>query len=467
LFLLDEETQNFLPLSRPQFSSIIKYYSQQLNINRTKFAVEVCDNYNYCQMFNASNYNVVKTESTDSLNGSEIINNALFIARRHWLTGDPISALTLLISPLINQSLSENELILRLTVEYSAKISSENIRFKGDLTFIYYAFGEILKKTNNFYIKFTVIEILRKLSQTTQIIPDLQSLGLLYTNVLNFYKFEKTISQKFNYTYGYYSTVNETQIHRYFSNIRHVFLYILKSVAKQIPIGKYIKLGDKLEFPEAITLITNQKRFYQLKLDTKFSHWQNVSTFVKFNDHRIFKYLNKISPESENTTHNSMVYAITLFPSDSPFQFDENVHRLTPIVDISIHSPIDGEKIQVFAEKFDYIAIMKVTLIGNQTFGGSEYTTKCHFYNEIKGEWETEGVTELGISGSSGGCLMHHLSSFIILRVIEKFSVDYFFGVIVAAMMGILIFGIMVVFFVQKKDDFSSRVAPTSYNYRR
>jgi len=418
-------------------------------------------------MFNTTNYNVIKTEPTDSLNGSEFINNALFIARRHWLTGDPISALTLLISPFINQSLSENELILRLIVEYSANISSENIKLKGDLTFIYYTFGEILNKTNNFYIKYTVIEILRKLSETTQIIPDLQSLDLLYTNVLNFYKFEITINEKFNNTYGYYSTVNETQIRRYFSNIRHVFVYILESIAKQIPIGKYIKLGDKLEFPEAITLITNQKRFYQLKLETKLNLWQNVSTFVKFNDHKIFKYLNKISPKPKNTTHNSMVYAITLFPNDSPFQFDDHVHRLTPVVDISILSPIDGEKIEVFAEKFDYIAIMKVTLIGNQTFGGSDYTTKCHFYNEIKDEWETEGVTELGISGSNGGCLMHHLSSFIILRVVEKFSVDYIFGVIVAALMGILILGIMVVFFVQKKDDVSSRVAPINYNYRR
>ncbi len=466
MFLLDEETQNFLPLSRPQFSSIIKYYSQQLNINRTKLAVEVCDNYNYCQIYNATNYNVIKTESTDSSNSSEFINNE-DIARRHLSTGDPISALTLLISPLINQSLSENELIFRLIVEYSANISSENIKFKGDLTFIYYVFGEILNKTNNFYIKYTLIEILMKLSETTQIIPDLQSLGLLYTNVLNFYKFEKTIDKKFNDTYGYYSTVNETQIYRYFSNIRHVFLYILESIAKQIPIGKYIKLGDKLEFPEAITLITNQKRFYQLKLETKLNHWQNVSTLVKFNDHRIFKYLNKISPKPQNTTHNSMVYAITLFPSDSPFQFNDHVHRLTPVVDISIHSPIDGEKMEVFAEKFDYIAIMKVTLIGNQTFGGSEYTTKCHFYNEMKDEWQTEGVTELGISGSNGGCLMHHLSSFIILRVIVKFSVDYLFGAIVAAMMGVLIFGIMVVFFVQKKDDVSSRVAPINYNYRR
>ncbi len=438
-----------------------------MNIDKTKFAVEVCDNYNYCQMFNTTNYNVIKTEPTDSFNGSEFINNALFIARRHWLTGDPISALTLLISPFINQSLSENELILRLIVEYSANISSENIKLKGDLTFIYYTFGEILNKTNNFYIKYTVIEILRKLSETTQIIPDLQSLDLLYTNVLNFYKFEITINEKFNNTFGYYSTVNETQIRKYFSNIRHVFVYILESIAKQIPIGKYIKLGDKLEFPEAITLITNQKRFYQLKLETKLSLWQNVSTFVKFNDHKIFKYLNKISPKPKNTTHNSMVYAITLFPNDSPFQFDDHVHRLTPVVDISILSPIDGEKVEVFAEKFDYIAIMKVTLIGNQTFGGSDYTTKCHFYNEIKGEWETEGVTELGISGSNGGCLMHHLSSFIILRVVEKFSVDYIFGVMVAALMGILILGIMVVFFVQKKNDASSRVTPTYYNYRR
>jgi len=414
-------------------------------------------------MFNATkyndNYDVIQTYYNQNI--SQTIDYLLNKSMRYSTYGDPVSALAILISPLFNQSLSHHKLI----VEQFAKISSENIRNKGDLSIIFYAFGQFFKQTNDFYLKNTVIQVLKNISQTTTIVPDLQTLHELYTNLLNFHQFEERVYKKLNATHGYYAKINETQ--NYLSKIRRIFLYILKSTAQQIPIGEYIKFGDKLEFPNPITLITHQKRFYEIKLENRFNYWKNVTTIVKFNDSRTFKYLNKLTNQTLNTIYNSAVYSITLFPDESPYQIPDRAHRLTPIVHITINSPVDGEKLEVYSEKYDYIAVMKVTLIGNQTYGGSDYTTKCYYFDENNIKWDTSGITELGISGSNGGCLMHHLSSIVILRVAQQFNSDYIFGVIVAVSMGVLVFGIMTIFFVQKKDDTPRRVEPLNHRHKR
>jgi len=94
-------------------------------------------------------------------------------------------------------------------------------------------------------------------------------------------------------------------------------------------------------------------------------------------------------------------------------------------VDITINSPVDGERLKVFAEKFDYIAVINTTLIGNQTYGDSDYMTRCHYFDENKVKWDTSGITELEISGPNGRYLINHFSSFIILRVPQQLNTDY------------------------------------------
>jgi len=64
---------------------------------------------------------VIQTEHNQDI--SQSINYLLNKSIRYSAYGDPISSLAILISPLLNQSLSDHKLIF----EHFSKISSENI----------------------------------------------------------------------------------------------------------------------------------------------------------------------------------------------------------------------------------------------------------------------------------------------------------------------------------------------------
>lgn len=73
--------------------------------------------------------------------------------------------------------------------------------------------------------------------------------------------------------------------------------------------------------------------------------------------------------------------------------------------------------------------------------------------------------TSIRFADQSASCWAGHLSSFTVIRVVEGVSADYVLGVLVAVLMGVLVFAVMLVFFVQQKREDSaikntSKVAP-------
>ena len=443
-----------MPIKWSQFSSVILINSSEINLISHQYWVRVCDVFAFCQMLSTTNEQLIYNENTITIDKmSESFN-------RYISLGEPIRALSLLMVPLINQTIIDKNFIHQLIVNHSNEMTAQKIRNSGDLTLICNAFGLIIRQTNNFHIKNNILEKLKYLFSNTKYTIDLQTLDSLYTNIINYYNFEDKVYNQFNNSYGYFTEVDEKRKFNYLLNIRLLLQNIISLSAKQIPIGKSIKLGTTLEYPKAVTLITHQKRLYEIKLKTKSNEWKNITAFVKFNQRNIFNYINKITNITENIIYNSIVYAITLFPDESPYDFDSKVHKLSPVVEISVNSPISGEKLEnrlnnklINEYKYDFIALLKVTLTGNKTFGGSQYTTKCHYFDEHTNKWDTEGVTNSGISGPNGGCFSTHLSAFIILRVIQHINTEYIFGVLVAVVIGILVFTIMLVFFVQKKQQ--------------
>ena len=374
---------------------------------------------------------------------------------KNFVSFDSISALSQLMSQMY---ITYNQMFNSLLLKYFLQIRVEDIRHRGDLTLVYHIFSHIFKETKDFKTKNHLLEVMKRISQMSRVSPDIKTLDHFYTNLINFYSFDERVYKQINESYGYYIKVNETQKLKYFSKIRQIFANILSLCSKQIPIGEYIKLGTRADYPRANTLLTHQKRFNEMTLKTKLNEWRNVSTFVKFNERKIWKYYKRISQNLENILYNSVVYGVTIFPDESPFNFDEKAHKLSPIVAITVHSPNSGQRLdnefKVSKEdKNDFIALMKVTLTGNKTYGGSDYSTKCHYFDEKTNNWDIDGVIKSGISGPNGGCFMSHFSPIIIFRVIQHISTDYIFGVLVAVLMGVLIFGIMTVFFVQKKGQ--------------
>ena len=76
--------------------------------------------------------------------------------------------------------------------------------------------------------------------------------------------------------------------------------------------------------------------------------------------------------------HNSLVYSLTLYPDQSRIAVPGNVHKLSPIVDISVHSPKSGQRLDIewkpkTIKEEDFIALLRVTLTGKKTFGGSDH----------------------------------------------------------------------------------------------
>ena len=456
LFVTNDDNQT-IPLTVPQFSSVFVFNVSQLIPNGKTYSVEVCDGYAFCQMISTTHEFVL--ESTKYENNSQIIDNLIERSQK-YLSFDPISALILLMSPITNKNIDQ-KLIYELKAKCLRNISPEKIKRRGDLTLIYYIFGHLFKETKDFNIKSDLIESMKQITEKSRISADIHTLDTFYTNILNFYTFEPKVYHQINESLRQSIPVSYQQKYRYFTYIRGILGYILNSCAKQIPIGKFVKLGTRVEFPKAVTIITHQKRFHEIRLTTRYNETRNVSAFVKFNEKKIYKYLAKISQNIQNIVHNSSVYAITLFPEQSPYNFGNNMYKISPIIDISVHSPNSGQRLDTEfkvqnvrkEDKFDFIALVKVTLTGNETFGGTSYTTKCHYFNEKMGQWEMNGITDSGISGSNGGCFISHLNTLSIFRVIQHISSDYIFGVLVAVMMGVLIFGIMTVFFVQKKEQ--------------
>ena len=448
--LLSNTDEHMVPITRPQFNPTILIDSRLISDNNTRYSVEVCDEYLFCQTFQVS------IESMDWMSDNEqnrSLTNDLSI---RYQTFDPISALTLIAGQSVD-SMSDQKSTTEEFVRMLSTITDSDIRHKGDLTLVYHSFGQIFRRTKDFETKTQLIDAIKRISLTTRIMADIKTLDILYTNVVNYhFDHENRIFGQINDSYWDWVEVSMVQNNNYHADIRDILAGIVSSCAKQVPIGLYVTLGSGVQLPRAVTTVTHQKRFYPIRVKTSLNNDRNISAVVEFNERKMNKYFNKMT--TDNVMHNSLVYSLTLYPDQSPFAIPDDVHKLSPIVDISVHSPKSGQRLDIewkpkTSKEEDFIALMRVTLTGNKTFGGSDYSTKCHYFSLSGHQWDQSGVIHLGISGQNGGCFMRHLAPLVLFRVFQHISANYVFGVLVAVMMGVLIFGIMVVFFVQKKEE--------------
>jgi hypothetical protein len=282
-------------------------------------------------------------------------------------------------------------------------------------------------------------------------LPKIDTIKSLYSNLMK--SFVRTKDQKkSNFTFDL----------ELLEDIRMTFKEIRAIAAAQIQLGTVLTLksesdSDGHTVDNAITQIIHHYKVYDFSIRAQFNANTTVGAKIHFGEEVKRKFSNGWNCEQEILCQ-SVVFSVTIYPGESPYPVFENSHKLTPILDIIIHAPNTGKE-QIVRGLFK-AATFQITITGNATEGGSELTTQCHYFDEKAGVWKRDDVHPLGIAYENVGCWAGHLSSFVVLRTVLGLSADYVIGVLVACLMGVLVFAIMLVFFVQKKREDASRVSP-------
>jgi hypothetical protein len=456
LFLADESLQNPLPLSVPQFSGVISFVGTPISASNqiTKFAVQVCDKFGNCQFYDSQPVSIERTT-----NETLAINDLLRTAKRHHTAGDSIGALSVLGNVLLKQNsilypLSEK--VINDSIEYSrhALELPSQILTDGHLSVVYSVLSNGLLKTNNILIKRKLLALIQRYSQKAvalNTLPKIDTIKSLYSNLMK--TFVRTKNQKKS---------NFTLDLELLEDIRMTFKEIRALAAAQIQLGTVLTLksesdSDGHTVDNAITQIIHYYKVYDVSIRAQFNVNTTVEAKIHFGDEVKRNFSNGWNCGQEMLCQ-SVVFSITMYPSESPYPVLEKSHKLTPILDIIIHAPNTGKE-QIVRGLFK-AATFKITITGNATEGGSELTTQCHYFDEKEGVWKRDDVHPLGIAYQNVGCWAGHLSSFVVLRTVLGISADYVIGVLVACIMGVLVFAIMLVFFIQKKREDATRVSP-------
>ena len=458
LFLADESLTHPMPLSVPQFSSFIKFMGTPItDPNKiARFAAQVCDRFGNCNLYYSAPVAIEETA-----NETSAVSDLIKIGKRYHKAGDSINALTPLETHLIKQKSKSKshrltEKVINDTIEYSrhALELTDQILTEGHLAVVYSTLSNGLLITSNTLTKRKLLALIQKYTQKAialKTLPKMETIKSLYSNLMK--SFLKTESQKrMNYTFDKILL----------EDIRNTFKRLRGVAASQLPLGSSLRLTSHskingLETDNAITEIYHSYRVYDIVIRAKTRANVTVEAKINFGE-EVKQNYSSFWNCGQQVLCQSVVFSATIYPNESPYPDKEESHRISPIIDLSVMSPNTGEE-QVVRGLFK-AATFQVSITGNESEGGSEMITRCHFFDEHSQRWSIDDIHPLGISYKKVGCWSGHLSTFVVLRTVLGISVDYVIGVMVACLMGVLVFGVMTVFFVQKKREDSGRVAP-------
>ncbi|CAG2108991.1 unnamed protein product, partial [Medioppia subpectinata] len=456
LLLADESLANPLPLSVPQFSGVIKFMGIPIPTSNpiTRFAAQVCDKFGNCEIYYSQSVTIERTANTTSA-----ISDLLKIAKRYQTAGDSIGALSALGTALIKQDLNAipmTEKVIDDLIEYSrhALELTNQMLSEGHLSVVYTTLSNGLLRTRNVLSKRKLLALIQKYTQKAialKVLPKIETIKILYANLMK--SFVKSDSQ---------SPANLTNDLKLLEDIQNTIREVRAVAASQTPLGSTLRLTSTtdrhgFEGDIAVTDIIHSYKVYDMTITGQLDENTTVETKINFGEevkHNFSSFWNC----GQRMLCQSVVFSVTIYPKESPFPPKEVSHKLSAVIDISIHAPNTGHE-QVVRGLFK-AAAFQTTITGNASIGGSDYITKCHYFDRQHRDWRVDDVHPLGIAYRRVGCWSGHLSTFIVLRTVAGISADYVIGVLVACLMGVLVFGIMVVFFVQKKREDASRVSP-------
>ncbi|XP_054162417.1 uncharacterized protein LOC128960372 [Oppia nitens] len=458
LFLADENLPHLQPLSVPQFSGVIKFMGTPILYSTpiTRFAAQVCDRYGNCQLYYSQS---VTIEPTD--NETSAISDIIKIAKRYQTAGDSIGALSSLGTVLIKQDSNPLPIIEKVvndSIDFSrhALELTDQMLTEGHLSVIYNTLSNGLLRTQNVTSKQKLLNLIQKYTLKAialKVYPKVDTIKNLYSKLMkSFVKSESHLSSDTNF-------MHELQL---LEDIRKTFKLLRTVAATQTPLGQKLRLissveRDGLQRDIAITDFIHSYKIYDVNIRAQFNPNTTIETRINFGE-EVKQNYSSFWNCGQHMLCQSVIFSVTIYPNESPYPYKSYSHKLSPIIDLSIHAPNTGAE-QTVRGLFK-AAAFQTSLTGNASIGGSDYITKCHFYDERSHDWLTDDMNPLGIAYKKASCLSGHLSTFVVLRIVAGITVDYVIGVAVACLMGVLVFGIMLVFFVQKKREDNNRISP-------
>lgn len=470
LFLEDESYPTLLPLSLPQLSPVIMFVgSPAFSRNHlTRLAAKVCDRYDTCSVFYSQ---PISVEPVAEITAS--INNLVGRVKRYHRFGDFVSGINLLNSIFIkpiddnnNSNLTFYENAVNLTIDLCSETlqSPSIVMANGHYEVVTNTLSFALLKTENFVLRQKLLDLIVKFYEKNEAhekAPSMNSLRTTYANIMNSLVLSESQKQS-----------NVTNDVNYLKSLRRVFRKIKKVATANMPLGT--KLVFVAERPDESGQTDSEGNVGRIQIArTELFHFQapsDVSLQVKLAANKTATAKIQFGEEIKHNYNSSwncsqpmpcssLIFAATIYSEQNPFPRSSQSHKLSPVIDITIHAPNTGNE-QLVRGLFK-AAVFEVTVTGNMTYGGGDYVTKCHYFDEERQEWRIDDVHPMGIAYNQAGCWSGHLSSFVVLRVVLGLNTDYIIGVLVACLMGVLIFGMMLVFYMQrKKDDTSVAPAP-------
>lgn len=479
VYLEDENFPTLLPVNAPQLSPVILFAGPPAfgGTKLPRIAVRVCDRFDTCTLHFSQTVSV-----ENSANLTAAVDGLVARARRFHKTGDPVTAMSvtnaIFLKPdVLNESYKSYEAAINATIEFATdtlQIPSLMLT-SGHYEVILNALSFSLLKTNNFTLRRKLLALIVRFydkAEAMQTMPSINSVRIAYSNVMN--AFVLTDEQR-----AANASMSGPSVAGYFKDIRLAFGKLKKAAASQLPLGsRLVLVAERLvpapttdpenqrassTLPEqglppssvrvlhsAITEISHLSNVFDVELRGRVSANQTVSARVQFGE-EVRTNLSNSWDCGQALPCSSVVYSITLFPGESPYPNSQLTHRLSPVLDITIHAPRTGRE-QVMKGLLK-AAVFELTVTGNESYGGADYATKCHYYDEAQEKWRMDDLHPLGIAYQQAGCWTGHLSTFVVLRTGLGLNTDYIIGVIVACLMGVLVFGMMVVFYVQRKNS--------------
>lgn len=460
LYLEDEHFPTLLPINAPQLSPVMQFAGTPVFSENqlTRLAVRVCDRFDTCTLHFSQ---PVSVENSANLTAS--IEQLLQRAKRSHKIGDPIAAMSvtnsIFLKPdTLNESYHAYEAAINATIDFGTDMlqNPSLLLTKGHYEMIFNALSFSLLKTNNFQLRRKILALIVRFyekAEALQTMPSINSIRVTYSNVMN--AFVPTEEQR-----NANVTIDDS---RYLQDIRSTFQKIKKGAASQLPLGSRLVLvaerlddryldneGLPIRLHTAITEVVHLSNAFDVDLRARLSVNQTVTARVQFGE-EVKQNLSSGWDCKQELPCSSVVYSVTMFPNESPFPSGKQAHKLSPVLDVTIHAPKTGKEQSV--KGLMKATVFELTVTGNASYGGSDYTTKCYYFDEEKQEWRMDDVHPLGIAYNQAGCWSGHLSAFVVMRTVLGINADYIIGVLVACLMGCLVFGMMLVFYVQRKRD--------------
>ncbi|KAJ6225317.1 hypothetical protein RDWZM_003862 [Blomia tropicalis] len=467
LYLEDEHFPTLLPINSPQLSPVMTFpgtpaFSEnQLN----RLAVRVCDRFDTCTLHFSP---PISVENAPNLTAS--VDQLVQRARRLHKIGDPITAFSVINSVFLkpdsfNESYRSYESAINSTIEFGSNaLQMPSLTMsRGHYEMILNALSFALPKTNNLRLRRQLLALIVRFyekAEALQSIPSINSIRVTYSNVMN--AFVPNEEQR-----NANITIDDE---RYLRDIRLTLRKIKQAAAAQLPLGSRLVLmaerlddryldneGLPIRLHTAVTEVMHLSNAFDVNLKARLNVNQTVTAQVQFGE-EVKMNLSTGWDCHQELPCTSVVYSVTIYPDLNPFPESLSMHKLSPVLDITIHAPKTGEEMPI--RSLLKATVFELTVTGNVSYGGTDYITKCHYYDEERQKWVMDDVHPLGIAYNQAGCWSGHLSSFVVMRSVVGLNADYIIGVLVACLMGVLVFGIMVVFYVQRKRENASQVMP-------